>query len=111
MKRGSVEGCEVKQEDVLRMLSFNVSHFTSILNTVASSSSSCIPNISRLINTLHCVYCRQGRIKTNMGKIFDSRYKNISVKNERPVDIRNRPRIPVPDEDPYSVAGEENTLK
>ena len=31
--------------------------------------------------------------------------KNISVKNERPVDIRNRPRIPVPDEDPYSVAG------
>lgn len=46
-----------------------------------------------------------------MGKIFDSRYKNISVKNERPVDIRNRPRIPVPDEDPYSVAGEENTLK
>jgi len=27
------------------------------------------------------------------------------VKNERPVDIRNRPRIPVPDEDPYSVAG------
>ena len=34
--------------------------------------------------------------------LFD---KNISVKNERPVDIRNRPRIPVPDEDPYSVAG------
>ena len=31
--------------------------------------------------------------------------KNVSVKNERPVDIRNRPRIPVPDEDPYSVAG------
>merc|ERR1719284_2297994 len=29
----------------------------------------------------------------------------MSVKNERPVDIRNRPRIPVPDEDPYSVAG------
>merc|ERR1719189_3197287 len=27
------------------------------------------------------------------------------VKNERPVDIRTRPRIPVPDEDPYSVAG------
>ena len=28
------------------------------------------------------------------------------VKNERPgVDIRNRPRIPIPDEDPYSVAG------
>ena len=30
----------------------------------------------------------------------------LSVKNERPVDIRNRPRIPVPDEDPYSVAGD-----
>ena len=28
------------------------------------------------------------------------------MKNERPVDIRNRPRIPVPDEDPYSVAGD-----
>lgn len=27
------------------------------------------------------------------------------VKNDRSVDIRNRPRIPVPDEDPYSVAG------
>jgi hypothetical protein len=28
------------------------------------------------------------------------------VKNERGgVDIRNRPRIPIPDEDPYSVAG------
>merc|ERR1712168_1091025 len=28
------------------------------------------------------------------------------VKNERSgVDIRNRPRIPVPDEDPYSIAG------
>merc|ERR1712117_186979 len=27
------------------------------------------------------------------------------VKAERPVDIRHRPRIPVPDEDPYSVAG------
>ncbi|XP_055645339.1 uncharacterized protein LOC129781784, partial [Toxorhynchites rutilus septentrionalis] len=23
----------------------------------------------------------------------------------RPVDIKNRPRIPIPDEDPYSVAG------
>ena len=33
-------------------------------------------------------------------------FTNISVKSERPVDIRNRPRIPVPDEDPYSVAGE-----
>ena len=29
----------------------------------------------------------------------------FSVKNDRSVDIRNRPRIPVPDEDPYSVAG------
>ena len=28
------------------------------------------------------------------------------VKNDRGgVDIRNRPRIPIPDEDPYSVAG------
>lgn len=27
----------------------------------------------------------------------------ISV--HRPVDIKNRPRIPIPDEDPYSVAG------
>lgn len=24
---------------------------------------------------------------------------------QRPVDIKNRPRIPIPDEDPYSVAG------
>lgn len=24
---------------------------------------------------------------------------------QRPLDIRNRPRIPIPDEDPYSVAG------
>ena len=38
-----------------------------------------------------------------MGKI--SHPSNISAKVERPVDIRNRPRIPVPDEDPYSVAG------
>ena len=30
----------------------------------------------------------------------------FSVKNPRPaIDIRNRPRIPVPDEDPYSIAG------
>ena len=30
----------------------------------------------------------------------------IAVKNPRPaIDIRNRPRIPVPDEDPYSIAG------
>ncbi len=30
----------------------------------------------------------------------------FAVKNERGgVDIRNRPRIPIPDEDPYSVAG------
>jgi hypothetical protein len=36
--------------------------------------------------------------------IFFSNF--ILVKNERPgVDIRNRPRIPIPDEDPYSVAG------
>lgn len=24
---------------------------------------------------------------------------------QRPVDIKNRPRIPIPDEDPYSIAG------
>ena len=30
----------------------------------------------------------------------------ISVKNARmEMDIRTRPRIPVPDEDPYSIAG------
>ena len=30
----------------------------------------------------------------------------FAVKNPRPaIDIRNRPRIPVPDEDPYSIAG------
>ena len=30
----------------------------------------------------------------------------LAVKNPRPaIDIRNRPRIPVPDEDPYSIAG------
>lgn len=23
----------------------------------------------------------------------------------RPLDIKNRPRIPIPDEDPYSIAG------
>lgn len=27
----------------------------------------------------------------------------ISV--QRPLDIKNRPRIPIPDEDPYSIAG------
>ena len=32
----------------------------------------------------------------------------FSVKNDRSVDIRNRPRIPVPDEDPYSVAGKDD---
>jgi hypothetical protein len=32
--------------------------------------------------------------------------RDFSVKNPRPaIDIRNRPRIPVPDEDPYSIAG------
>ncbi|KAL1464824.1 hypothetical protein WDU94_004437 [Cyamophila willieti] len=30
-----------------------------------------------------------------------TRYNQI----KRTVDIRNRPRIPIPDEDPYSVAG------
>lgn len=29
---------------------------------------------------------------------------NVTVKRAT-VDIRNRPRIPIPDEDPYSVAG------
>lgn len=24
---------------------------------------------------------------------------------QRPLDIKNRPRIPIPDEDPYSIAG------
>ncbi|GBP68069.1 hypothetical protein EVAR_45357_1 [Eumeta japonica] len=28
-----------------------------------------------------------------------------SVKVQRPMDIKNRPRIPIPDEDPYSLAG------
>lgn len=27
------------------------------------------------------------------------------LKVQRPVDIKNRPRIPIPDEDPYSIAG------
>ncbi len=34
------------------------------------------------------------------------------VKNERGgVDIRNRPRIPIPDEDPYSVAGTRSNIQ
>ncbi len=34
------------------------------------------------------------------------------VKNERGgVDIRNRPRIPIPDEDPYSVAGTRSCIQ
>ena len=37
----------------------------------------------------------------NMHFIFQ-----LSVKNPRTaIDIRNRPRIPIPDEDPYSIAG------
>lgn len=35
-------------------------------------------------------------------KFFSSH--DISV-IQRPVDIKNRPRIPIPDEDPYSIAG------
>ena len=31
---------------------------------------------------------------------------SLAVKNPRSaIDIRNRPRIPIPDEDPYSIAG------
>lgn len=29
---------------------------------------------------------------------------------QRPVDIKNRPRIPIPDEDPYSVAGVSSSI-
>lgn len=29
----------------------------------------------------------------------------LIVAVQRPLDIKNRPRIPIPDEDPYSVAG------
>lgn len=29
----------------------------------------------------------------------------ISIAVHRPLDIKNRPRIPIPDEDPYSIAG------
>ena len=37
---------------------------------------------------------------------FSKYFLYFSVKNPRPaIDIRNRPRIPVPDEDPYSIAG------
>lgn len=32
------------------------------------------------------------------------RFNYLSSIVHRPVDIRNRPRIPIPDEDPYSVA-------
>lgn len=29
---------------------------------------------------------------------------------QRPVDIKNRPRIPIPDEDPYSIAGVSSSI-
>lgn len=29
----------------------------------------------------------------------------MQIAVQRPVDIKNRPRIPIPDEDPYSIAG------
>jgi hypothetical protein len=40
--------------------------------------------------------------------LLPTKYSNSvisSVAVKRAVDIRNRPRIPIPDEDPYSVAG------
>ncbi|KAF3424918.1 hypothetical protein E2986_07009 [Frieseomelitta varia] len=36
--------------------------------------------------------------------------KRVLITLQRPVDIKNRPRIPIPDEDPYSIAGVSSSI-
>lgn len=43
--------------------------------------------------------------RSNQFGIINSILSTLSSTVHRPVDIKNRPRIPIPDEDPYSVAG------
>ena len=42
---------------------------------------------------------------TSVSSMRCSNGKTFSIAVKRAMDIRNRPRIPIPDEDPYSVAG------
>ena len=49
-------------------------------------------------------------IKSNLNSTRAHMCIYIVLALQRPVDIKNRPRIPIPDEDPYSIAGVSSSI-